>query len=442
MMLRISVVGTGYVGLSTAVCFASKGYRVLASTRNADNLRLINAKQAPFYEPMLAEFLTQSIESGNLHAAYSREEAVADTDVTFVTVGTPERSDGSINLDYVTEASTDIGNAIGKKEGYHLIVIKSTVTPGTTNNVIKPIIEEASGKTADTDFGLCMTPEFLRQGSAIHDTMHPDRVIIGERDSRAGGLLHELLANFHDPDTPILRMSLASAEMVKYASNAFLAVKISFANELANVCENLHGVDVTEIMAGVGLDHRIGPFFLDAGAGFGGSCLPKDVKALISFARSGGYRTSLLTSVLEINVAQARHVADLVLAELPDVDKSKIALLGLSFKPDTDDIREAPALKIARTLMSKGATVCAYDPVVKKISLPGYEALQYAQSIEDCLKEAQCCIVATEWEPFRSLKPEDFIKHMSNPVVVDARRVYNAGEFSAKLRYIGVGVRA
>jgi nucleotide sugar dehydrogenase len=440
MMLRISVVGTGYVGLSTAVCFASRGYGVLTSTRNTDNLRLINAKQAPFYEPMLTELLTQSVESGNLHAVYSREEAVADTDVTFVTVGTPERSDGSINLDYVASASSDIGKALGKKGNYHLVVIKSTVIPGTADHVIKPILEETSGKETGVDFGLCMNPEFLKQGSAIQDTLHPDRVIIGEHDNRTGDVMHKLFSEFYGGTVQILRMSLSSAEMVKYASNAFLATKVSFANEIANICEKLRGVDVTEVMAGVGLDHRINPRFLNAGAGFGGSCFPKDLKALASFAQSVDYKAPLLRSVLEINAAQAQHVADLAIAELQRVSGRKASLLGLSFKPETDDLREAPALKIARALLRNGTTVAAYDPVVKAVPFPGYEGLLCTDSIQECLKNSHCCILATEWEQFKSLTPDDFINNMSSPVLIDARRIFDAQQFAARLRFIGIGL--
>ena len=261
-MLTISVVGTGYVGLSTAVCFASRGYNVIASTYDADKIRLINEKVPPFYEPMLTELLTRGIESGNLKAIYGREEAIFNTDVTFVTVGTPELADGSIDLTFVQKACVEIGHALGKKDEYHLVAIKSTVTPGTTNGVVKPMLEAASGKSAGRDFGLCMTPEFLRQGSSIYDTFNPDRVIIGEHDETSGNALYSLFQEFYDNDVPIVRMNLTSAEMVKYASNAFLATKISFANELANVCEKLDDVDVNHVMAGVGPSTTSSPAIL------------------------------------------------------------------------------------------------------------------------------------------------------------------------------------
>lgn len=267
---RISIVGIGYVGLSTAVCFASRGYDVIASTRNEDKVRIINAKRAPFHEPGLDEAVRTSIESGHLHAEIDRSEAVRQTEVTFLTVGTPENADGTIDLRYVISASEDIGRALKRKNAYHLVVVKSTVTPGTVRGPVKATLEDASGLVAGRDFGLCMNPEFLRQGSAIRDTFYPDRVVIGEYDKRSGQRLADLLEGFYGPSIPILRMSLESAEMVKYASNTFLAMKISYANEMARICERVPGVDVSKVMAGVGLDERINPKFLNAGAGFGG----------------------------------------------------------------------------------------------------------------------------------------------------------------------------
>src|SRR5665647_223775 len=233
---RISIIGTGYVGLSTAVCFASRGYDVIASTLNKDKVRIINSMRAPFYEPGLDDAVRKSIESGRLRTESSRSEAVLQSEVTFVTVGTPEQADGTIDLRYIISASEDIGRALTQKNAYHLIVVKSTVTPGTVRNTVKATIEETSGLVAGRDFGLCMNPEFLRQGSAIQDTLYPDRVIIGGYDRRSGQLLTDLLSDFNGPDTPIIRMSLESAEVVKYASNTFLAMKISYANEIANIC--------------------------------------------------------------------------------------------------------------------------------------------------------------------------------------------------------------
>ncbi len=441
-MHAVSIIGTGYVGLSTAVCFASRGYRVIASTHDNAKASMINAKQPPFYEPGLSDTLAQAIESGTLRAVSNREEAVIETDVTFLSVGTPERPDGDIDLQYVVQASKDIGRALAQKDTYHLVVVKSTVTPGTTRDVVKPLIEQASGRTAGVDFGLCMSPEFLRQGTSLKDTMCPDRVVIGEYDERSGAQLEALFAAFYGDSVPLLRMSLESAEMVTYASNAFLAAKISYANEIAQICETVSGVDVTHVMKGVGLDPRINPCFLNAGAGFGGSCLPKDVKALRAFAASHGYTTPLLHAVLAVNDAQAQHVAARVLSLLKDPRGKKVAMLGLAFKPDTDDVREAPSLKIARALTHAGTHVSAFDPVVpcSRLTENGTEALECADSIDSCLDGAHCCVVVTEWEAFKALTPDDFIEHMAEPVVVDARRVFDPEQFRDRLTFIAIGL--
>ncbi len=437
---RISIVGTGYVGLSTAVCFASRGYDVIASTRSEDKVRIINSKRAPFHEPGLDEAVRAGIESGHLRAEINRSEAVRQTEVTFITVGTPENADGTVDLRYVISASEDIGRATKRKRAYHLVVVKSTVPPGTTRGSIKAALEEASGLVAGRDFGLCMNPEFLRQGSALRDTLYTDRVVIGEYDERSGQQLEDLLEGFYGPGVPILRMSLESAEMVKYASNTYLAMKISYANEMANICERVPGVDVSKVMAGVGLDERINPKFLNAGAGFGGSCLPKDTRALCKFAEEQGYSAPLLRATLVINQAQAFHVAQLALATLGEPRDKKVALLGLAFKPDTDDLRQAPSLTVARTLMNAGAHVSAFDPVVKRVSQPGFERLDYPPSISECLAGAHCCIVLTEWEPFKRLTPDDFIQSMATPAVVDARRIFDPHEFGSRLTFLAVGL--
>ncbi|MGZ4892189.1 MAG: UDP-glucose dehydrogenase family protein [Halobacteriota archaeon] len=441
-MSNISIIGTGYVGLSAAVCFASRGYQVIASTRSADKITQIRAQKAPFYEPALERMLSQTVESGSLKVVSDRAEAILRSDMTFISVATPNHADGSINLTYVNEACEEVGDALCDKKGYHLVVVKSTVVPGTTHAVLRPILEHAANKTAGDGFGLCVNPEFLRQGSSVHDTLHPDRVVIGEYDARSGKQLHELYDDFYSGAVPIMRMSLASAEMVKYASNSFLAMKVSYANEIAGVCERVPGVDITEVMDGVGVDPRINRKFLNAGPGFGGSCFPKDVSALMRFAESRGCTTSLLRAVLDVNTAQALHVAEQALTALGTVSGKRVALLGLAFKPQTDDTREAPALKIARKLMDAGADVCAYDPVVVKADVPGFGTLHSTRSIDECLRDADCCIIVTEWDQFKALTPGDFTRQMAAPVVIDARRIFDPVTFRSKLTYIAVGLYA
>ena len=284
-MYRLSIIGTGYVGLCIAVCFADRGYRVITSDLNKKNIELINNGIAPFYEPQLERMLKRVVSNGHLEAVYSRKKAVLESDISFITVGTPSREDGSIDLRFIETAAREIGENLRRKRSYHLVVVKSTVIPGTTNNLVKPIIAKHSGREVGTGFGLTMSPEFLRQGMSIFDTLNPDRVIIGEYDEKSGNILNQLYKDFYqEKASPILRMSLTSAEMIKYVNNAFLATKISFINEIANICERLANINVDLIAKGIGLDDRINGRFLEAGPGWGGSCFPKDVKALITFS--------------------------------------------------------------------------------------------------------------------------------------------------------------
>ena len=270
---RISVLGIGYVGLCTAVGFASKGYNVIASTHDAEKADKINKGIPPFYEPNLQNLLEETVKDGKLTCLVNQtEEAVRETDVTFNAVGTPSRKDGSIDLQFIETSSHDIGQALAKKSGYHVVVVKSTVVPGTTQDVVKPIIEEESGKKCGSDFGLCMNPEFLRQGSAFEDTLHTDRIVIGEYDKKSGDVLDGIYRDFYGKEMPpMIRTTLATAELIKYASNSLLATKISYINSIANLCEKTPGADVKVVALAMGLDKRIGPLFLNAGRGYGGS---------------------------------------------------------------------------------------------------------------------------------------------------------------------------
>jgi len=438
----ISIVGTGYVGLCTAVGFASKGYKVITSTRNKEKASLINKGMPPFHEPHLEELLKEVISKNSLKCLTEREEAILNTDITFIAVGTPSRQDGSINLKYIEEATQDIGEVLAKKKLYHLVVVKSTVIPGTTENTVKPILEKRSKKRCGEDFGLCMNPEFLREGSAIHDTLHPDRIVIGEHDKRSGDILENLYEEFYEDDLPpIIRTNLSTAEMIKYANNAFLATKISFINQIANICQLTPGTDVTTIARAIGLDERINPRFLRTGLGFGGSCFPKDVKALIAYSKGLGYKPALLEAVMNVNLDQPYKAIDLSKIFLGNLKGKRVAVLGLSFKPGTDDMREAVSIRVIRRLLEEGANVVAYDPVAisngKKIF---GDSVEYARSSTQCIKDADCCIVVTEWDEFKKLTPEDFINNMREPIVVDGRRIYDPKVFGKKLKYAAIGL--
>jgi len=440
---RISVMGIGYVGLCTAVGFASKGYDVIASTHDTEKAAKINKGIPPFYEPNLQELLEKAVHHGYLQCLFNQpDEAVFQTDITFNAVGTPSKPDGSINLQYIKQSMQEIGKALNKKDTYHMVVVKSTVIPGTTQNTVRPILERQSKKHSGPDFGLCMNPEFLRQGSALEDTLNPDRIVIGEHDKKSGDTLESLYRDFYAEKTPpTIRTNLSTAELIKYANNAFLATKVSFINTIANICEKVSGADVTEVAKAIGLDRRIGPLFLNAGLGYGGSCFPKDVKALIAYSRKLGYSPQLLDTVENINETQPLKGVQLCKDFLGDLKGKHIAILGLSFKPNTDDMREARSIPIINQLLKEGASVTAYDPVAASVAKTIFKnKIQYANAATECLKGAECCILVTEWEEFRKLTPQDFIQHMKKPILIDGRRIFNPEHFSAKLTFEAIGL--
>jgi UDPglucose 6-dehydrogenase len=440
---RISVMGIGYVGLCTAVGFASKGYYVVASTHDAEKAAKINKGVPPFHEPNLQKLLEETIHDGHLKCLINQtEKAVLETDLTFNAVGTPNKPDGSIDLQFIEASTHDIGKALNKKSTYHVVVIKSTVVPGTTQDLVKSILEKESKKKCGPDFGLCMNPEFLRQGSAFEDTLNTDRIVIGEYDKKSGDTLENVYKDFYGKKIPpTIRTSISTAELIKYASNSMLATKISFINTIANICEKIPGADVKVVATAMGLDKRIGPLFLNAGLGYGGSCFPKDVKALIAHSRNLGYQLKLLESVESVNKTQPLKAVQFCKELLGNVKGKNIALLGLAFKADTDDMREARVIPLINQLIKEGANVTAYDPV----AIPNAKTIlknkiQYATSAIACLKNADCCILVTEWEEFKKLKPEDFTKNMKQPILIDGRRIYNPEEFSQKMKFTAIGL--
>jgi len=440
----VSIIGAGYLGLCTATSLAYKGHKVICVDSDLRKVRRINKGNAPFYEPKLEVLLKEVLRKGYFKCVTDYEEAIHNASITFIAVGTPSKPNGSINLRYMESSAKEIGKALEKKESYHLVVVKSTVIPGTTEKLVKTYIEKYSGRQCGVGFGLCVNPEFLREGSAIHDTLRPDRIIIGEYDKKSGDALENFYQNFYGKEIPpLIRTNIPTAELIKYANNAFLAMKISFINEVARICEKIPNVDVICIAKAIGLDKRIGPSFLGAGLGYGGSCLPKDLKALIAFSRSLDYRSKLLTAIDNVNEKQPEKAIELCKEALGNLKGKQIAILGLSFKPETDDIREAVSIKIIKALLKEGAEVIAYDPVAipnarRKLG----KRIYYASSSIDCIKNADCCIVVTEWDEFKKLKPEDFVQNMRNPLLIDGRRIYDPKEFSAKLKFrtIGLGI--
>ncbi|TXT57226.1 MAG: UDP-glucose 6-dehydrogenase AglM [Promethearchaeota archaeon] len=443
---KISILGTGFIGLCSAACFAQKDIGVLASTHNEKKAEMINDGVAPFYEEGL-EGIMKEVNQKNpdlLQCTLNQEKAVLETDISMITQGTPMRDDKSIKLDYIESTAKEIGQALKKKDSYHLVVVRSTVVPGTTRDLVGRIITEISGKEPGKDFGLCMQPEFLAEGRSIEDTLHPDRIVIGEFDKKSGDILEEFYQYFygdHLENCPILRMNLESAELVKYGNNCLLATKISYANEFANFAELVPNVDVVQVMKGVGLDYRLNHRFLGAGVGFGGSCFPKDVNAIKAWAETKGYKPRLLDAVLGINDDQAIHVVDLAEELVNDLKGKRITLLGLAFKPGTDDMRQAPSIRIVNELRKRDVgEIIGYDPEAKETAREVFgNQINYADSVEEALKGSDCAILVTDWEDFKTITPETFKENLNNPNLVDGRRIFPFDEFSAKLNFKAIG---
>ena len=373
--------------------------------------------------------------------ASSDISVAANTGTTFLTVGTPSQHDGSIDLSYIKNATEDLGNVLSYKRGYHLVVVKSTVVPGTTNGTVKRFLEQSSRKTIGSELGLCANPEFLKEGTAINDALHPDKIVIGSNDKKSASELTKLYRRFYGSKLPpLILTSPEPAELVKYASNAFLATKVSFINTIANIAEQIPGVDVGTIAEAIGLDPRIGPQFLKAGPGYGGSCFHKDLQALINYSQNKNYDPLLFRATEETNEQQASRVVVLAEKLLGSLSSKRVAVLGLSFKKDTDDIREAASIRVINHLKKKGAQVVAYDPMaIPNTKKQLLDQIDYAENAQSALKGADCAIIMTEWDQIRKLKAKDFQAYMKNPNLVDARRIYNPEELSG-LNYVSIGL--
>ena len=445
-MSRLSILGVGYVGLVTGVCFAEKGHQVACIDLDAAKVDSINRGQSPIFERGLDELLQKNIGKG-LRATLDAAAAIRGSEMTFIAVGTP--FDGEhIDLTYIKESARVIGEALRDKAGYHVVVVKSTVVPGTTDRVVRPILEQASGKQAGVDFGLGMNPEFLTEGEAVGDFMDPDRVVCGGLDARTQDAL---LAVYEGFPGDRLRTNNSTAELIKYASNALLANLISFSNEFANLATAIGDIDAAEVMQGLHSSRylttvlpngeRIVPpitSFLMGGCGFGGSCLPKDVSALAAQGRALGLPMSGLRAVLDVNQNQYEQIFRLLGKHFASLEGKRIVVLGLAFRPDTNDMRESPAIPIVRQLLAKGAQVSAYDPAAsheaEKIFGP---SLKLAASLETALENVDAVVLVTRWSEFLRV-PEILRKSATSPLVVDGRRLL-AKDSVARYEAIGLG---
>jgi len=445
--VRIAVVGTGYVGLTTGVCLASLGHEVRAVDVLADRVAGISAGQAPFHEPGLAEMLGKALSAGHLRATTELAEAVAASEVTFITVGTPQAEEG-IDLSQVGEAARQIGAGLRCAPGYRVVAVKSTVVPGTTDTLVRGVLEECSGKRAG-EFGLCMNPEFLREGSAIEDFLNPDRIVVGQWDEKSGQVLAELYGAFACPK---IFTALRNAEMMKYASNALLATLISYSNEIATVCEATPGTDAETVLRGVHLDRRLSPVingqrvspgilsFLLPGCGFGGSCLPKDVNALRAHARGRRAAPRLLDAVMEVNAQRPEQFGKMAEEALGSLRGATLAVLGLAFKPGTDDVRESAALEIIKHLVVLGASVRAYDPIVKAGSGNGVRIdATVCATPGESVAGADAALIVTACPEFARLDWAALCGRMRRQIILDGRNALEGVSWPETARYIRIG---
>ncbi|MFH1721131.1 MAG: UDP-glucose/GDP-mannose dehydrogenase family protein [Candidatus Altiarchaeota archaeon] len=428
--MKISVVGTGYVGLVSAAGFAEHGHDVTCIDVVKEKVDLINKKISPIYEEGLTEILEKRI-GKNMHATLDGAKAIAESEITYICVGTPSGKEGEIDLQYIQEVGKIIGEVLKGKKEYHVVVVKSTVVAGTTEEIVIPIIEQYSQKKAGRDFGVAMNPEFLREGVAVEDFLKPDRIVVGGIDQRSIDVIKECYKGF---GAPILEVGLKTAEMIKYASNCLLATKISFINEIGNICKHL-GIDTYDVARGVGLDHRISPHFLRAGLGFGGSCFPKDVKALRNKAEELGIEHDIMNSVLQVNAHQPKVFLGLAKDKLGSFRGKRVAVLGLAFKAGTDDTRESPALVVVEYLIKEGSKVIAYDPQAMDNTEKIFgNRIEYAKTAQDALKNADIALITTDWEEFSKLDYSE----MGQKIVLDARHIVDKGVLPDDVEYEGL----
>ena len=432
--MRIAVVGTGYVGLVSGTCFAEFGIDVVCVDKDAGKIKALKKGQVPIYEPGLEDLLARQIQSGRISFTADLADAVPDADAIFIAVGTPERSsDGHADMSYVWQAARDIARQL---KGYTVIVTKSTVPVGTAREVERIIREERP----DADFDVASNPEFLREGAAVQDFMKPDRVVIGVESERAQAILREIYRPLYLNETPIIFTKPETAEIIKYAANAFLATKITFINEIADLCEKT-GADVQVVAKAMGQDGRISPKFLHAGPGYGGSCFPKDTKALAQTGQKLGAPQRLVETVVKSNEDRRRRMARRIIAACGgSVNGKTIAILGVSFKPNTDDVRESPSLSIVPQLQEAGARVTAFDPAAMERAKEHLENVEWKQDPYKTAEGADALVIVTEWNEFRSLDLERLGKLMKTRLLIDLRNIYRLPDMEQSgFRYVSIG---
>lgn len=431
--MHIAVIGSGYVGLVTGACFAEFGVDVTCVDVDADKIRRLTNGESPIYEPGLEQLINKNVQAGRLRFTTDIESASRQALVIFIAVGTPPLPDGSADLTFVEDVARTLARYL---DGYKVIVTKSTVPVGTGKRLMRLIREH---QVKDTDFSVVSNPEFLREGAAIGDFMRPDRVVIGGSDPEAIAIMRDLYRPLYLIETPFVITSLEGAELIKYAANAFLATKISFINEIANLCE-LVGCDVHDVARALGMDRRIGPKFLHAGPGFGGSCFPKDTAALSMIGRQFSSPTRIVDAVIEVNAKQRESMIPKIEKLAGGLEGKRVAVLGLAFKPETNDMRDAPSVDIIRGLGKRGATVIAYDPIATKEAREILPQIEFAADEYEAVTGADVLVLVTEWNQFRALDMERIRNSMRAPKIADLRNIYDPTDIREMgFEYVGVG---
>jgi UDPglucose 6-dehydrogenase len=431
--MHIAVIGTGYVGLVTGACFAEFGVEVTCVDVDQKKIEGLNNGVIPIYEPGLDKIVVKNAKAGRLHFTTDIKSAVEQALVVFLAVGTPPMEDGSPDMSYYYGAAKDVANAMN---GYKVLVTKSTVPVGTGEKLRRYVAENL---TVDTKFGVASNPEFLREGAAIEDFMRPDRVVIGSNEEDAIAIMKDLYRPLYLIETPIVITSLEAAELIKYAANAFLATKITFINEIANLCDAI-GCDVHDVARGMGMDKRIGSKFLHPGPGYGGSCFPKDTRAFTKVGDKYDVETSVVDAVIKANEFQRQAMVPKIEKLIGDFSGKQIGVLGLSFKPETDDMRESPAIDIIRTMHERGARIRAFDPVAMEEARHSLPDIEYASDEYDAIKDADVLVIVTEWNQFRALDMEKVKSLLKTPKIADLRNIYEPGAMrDLGFEYVGVG---
>ena len=434
--MKIAIIGLGFVGLSLTSVLASKGFNVVGIDVDKEKCRNISNGVLPFFEPDLEKTLKKGLK--NKLQIENDVSVVQDCDLIFVTVGTPQNKTGAIDLSVIKKAMNSLGKSIRKSKKQHTILVKSTVVPGTMKDVILPILENNSKKKAGKDFGLISNPEFLQESTAIRDTEFPHAVVLGGYKTKFMKNIEKFFTKLH-PKTPIIITNHQTAEMIKYANNSFLATKISFINQLSNICQKIPGANIDDIAKTIGLDPRIGKLFLNAGPGYGGSCLPKDMKALIKFAKIAGVKPTLLNAVEDVNTKQLEEVISIAKKKLGILESKKITILGTSFKPNTDDIRDSIAIELIKKFLKRKVKVTVHDPrAIDNTKNEFKKKIDYAKSISDAILGSQCVIIMTQWKQYEKLTNNDF-KQMKKKLIIDCRRMLAEKQLDADYYAIGLG---